>query len=95
MSEISLIAYQNSNQDQLFQYYDNRNKTRLRKLKNKATITENQTNDLRVLANQVLSILRKAISEGLKRSLKPGNIEKMIMPQEEIAIKIKARVEEY
>lgn len=36
---VSLIAFNNQNQDQLFNYYDLRNKTRLRKLKEKATIT--------------------------------------------------------
>ena len=32
----SLIAYQNEDQDELFKFYDNRNKNRLRKLRNKA-----------------------------------------------------------
>ena len=43
MLQMSLIAFQNDDQDELFQYYDDRNKQRLRKLNAKATETDDQS----------------------------------------------------
>ena len=73
----SLIAFQNANQDQLFAYYDNRNKTRLRKLREKATVTQQQTEDLRILASSVLSILQKIAHFGQQGSLKKQHTKKV------------------
>ena len=42
----ALISYHNSSQDQLFKYYDNRNKSRLNKLSRKAGITRDLTQTL-------------------------------------------------
>lgn len=64
----SLIAFQNDNQDELFKYYDNRNKARLNKLNLKATITKDQTLALKELGSTVLSILKKIKHEGEKRA---------------------------
>lgn len=61
---MSLIKYQFSNQDQLFAYYDGKNKTRLRKLREKAQETQMQTEDLRKTGSTVLSILRKIAAHG-------------------------------
>jgi len=58
----SLIDFQNDDQDELFNFYDNRNKTRLRKLSRRAAETETQTEDLKKLANSVLSIMNKIIA---------------------------------
>ena len=64
MIQKSLIAFQNDDQDELFEYYDKRNKIRLHKLARKATETEGQTQELQKLANSVLSIINKIISLG-------------------------------
>jgi hypothetical protein len=60
----SLIAFQNDNQDMLFKYYDKRNKTRLNKLNLKATITKDQTLELKELGSTILSILNKIENVG-------------------------------
>jgi len=67
-----LIAFQNDNQDELFKYYDNRNKTRLNKLKSKASITKDQTHELKELGSTVLSILKKIANVGEANGLKSG-----------------------
>ena len=59
MTKASLIAFQNDDQDELFKYYDKRNKQRLTKLKAKASITKDQTQELKELGSTVLSILKK------------------------------------
>ena len=58
------VAFSNQDQDLLFKHYDNRNKARLRKLKVKATTTKNLTEDLKILATSVLSILSKISHHG-------------------------------
>jgi len=60
----SLIAYSNAESDVLFKYYDNRNKTRLTKLGNKAGITKDLTHSLKETGSSVLSILKKIQSNG-------------------------------
>jgi len=67
MQHESLIAFQNDDQDELFKHYDDRNKTRLRKLRKKATITQNQTDQLLKMANVVNSILAKITQIGSSR----------------------------
>lgn len=47
MIQKSLIAFQNDDQDELFRYYDNRNKTRFNKLSSKASETRSVTSNLR------------------------------------------------
>ena len=66
----SLIAFGNTSQDELFKHYDNRNKARLRKLRTKATTTEELTEELRIEATSVLSILSKIDSNGKSGGLK-------------------------
>ena len=63
----SLIGYQNKDQDELFRYYDNRNKTRLNKLLNKAGITKDLTQTLKEMGSSVLSILKKLRDKGTLR----------------------------
>jgi len=46
----AIIAFLNADQDELFQFYDSKNKTRLRKLRMKATETKKLTQDLDKLA---------------------------------------------
>ena len=64
--QASITAFTNTAQDELFKHYDDRNKARLRKLRTKATVTEDLTEELKVLAQNVISILNKIDSAGLK-----------------------------
>ena len=59
-----MIANSNSEDDVLFKYYDNRNKTRLTKLGNKAGITKDLTHSLKENGSSVLSILKKIKETG-------------------------------
>ena len=65
----SLIAFQNDDQDELFKYYDNRNKSRLHKLNNKAGVTKDLTHSLKELGSSVLSILKKIQTTGTEKGL--------------------------
>lgn len=58
MTKKSLIAFCNDDQDELFRYYDNRNKTRLNKLHKKAQFTHQQTVSLIEMAKQSVSVLK-------------------------------------
>ena len=53
----ALIAYQNDDTDELFKFYDDRNKKRLYKLSKKASITKQLTADLMTMGNKVFSLL--------------------------------------
>lgn len=66
----SLIAFHNDDQDELFKYYDNKNKTRLHKLNNKAGVTKDLTHSLKELGSSVLSILTKIQKTGIKKGKK-------------------------
>jgi hypothetical protein len=46
----SLIAFQNNDQDELFEFYDNRSKQRLRKITKRATDNDTQTEDIKNIA---------------------------------------------
>jgi hypothetical protein len=70
--QASLIAYQNEDQDELFKFYDNRNKTRLRKLRDKATVSEKLVEELNKLSLQVLSTIKRIQEIG---SLKEKDIK--------------------
>jgi len=61
---LALIAYQNSEEDQLFKFYDDRNKKRLTKLLSKASITKDLTATLKMMGSSVLSILTKQLTLG-------------------------------
>jgi len=80
----SLIAFQNADQDQLFKYYDNRNKTRLRKLRDKAKTTVSQTEELRILASRVLSILKKISDMGSLKGKHRINTQKVLVTADDI-----------
>ena len=54
----------------LFKFYDNRNKSRLRKLRQKASITSKLTEDLMQLAISVSTILNKIDDNGQKGGLR-------------------------
>jgi hypothetical protein len=45
-TKTSLISFTNDDQDELFKYYDSRNKSRLNKLNDKASLTEKKTHNL-------------------------------------------------
>lgn len=62
----SIIDYQNSETDKLFKYFDDRNMTRLNKLNTKASITKDQTHQLKEMGSTVLSILKKITDVGSK-----------------------------
>ena len=62
--QASITAFTNTAQDELFKHYDDRNKARLRKLRTKATVTEDLTEQLKILATNVLSILSKIAATG-------------------------------
>lgn len=64
LAQKSLIAFQNDDQDELFNYYDNRQKTRLRKMQRKAVDTQTGTNDIKMVGSSVLSILNKIFNLG-------------------------------
>ena len=66
----SLIAYSNAESDVLFKYYDNRNKTRLTKLGNKAGITKDLTHSLKETGSSVLSIMKKISKVGSEDAAK-------------------------
>ena len=53
----ALIAYQNDDTDELFKFYDDRNKKRLYKLSKKASITKQLTADLMRMGNKVYDLL--------------------------------------
>jgi hypothetical protein len=53
----SLIAFQNDDQDELFNYYDNRNKNRLRKIMKKATENDYSTEEIKNLTSQTMKAL--------------------------------------
>lgn len=53
----SLIAFQNDDQDELFNYYDNRQKSRLRKITKKASENETTTDDIKDLMNKTHAAL--------------------------------------
>jgi len=71
----SLIAFQNDDQDELFNYYDSKSKMRLRKLTKKANYTKSETLDLKQIGSSVLSILNKIIYVGshIKRDIMASN----------------------
>ena len=50
MVQRSLIAFQNNYQDELFEFYDNRSKQRLRRIIKRATDNDTQTEDIKNLA---------------------------------------------
>jgi len=77
--QASLIAYQNEDQDELFKFYDNRNKTRLRKLRDKATVSEKLVEELNKLSLQVLSTIKRIQEIG---SLKEKDIKQKRLIQE-------------
>ena len=64
------VAFANKATDMLFKYYDNRNKSRLRKLREKAKTTSKLTNDLKQLAITVSTILNKIDDNGQKGGLR-------------------------
>eukprot|EP00347_Sterkiella_histriomuscorum_P019128 403342842 len=61
----SLIAFQNDDQDELFNHYDNRNKHRLRKLKNKANETDFQSQGIKDIANELLYLINRIVQKGM------------------------------
>lgn len=63
----SLIAYQNEDQDELFKFYDNRNKNRIRKLRNKAEGTSATGLRLNNSARSVLSSISRISETGSLR----------------------------
>ena len=60
----SIIDFQNSETDKLFKYFDDRNMQRLTKLNGKASITKDQTHQLKEMGSTVLSILKKITNVG-------------------------------
>ena len=57
----SLISFQHDDQDELFNYYDNRNKQRLRQLNTNAIETEIQTDEIKSLSSTLLSIVTQIV----------------------------------
>ena len=64
-TKMSIIAFNNNNQDELFKYYDNRNKCRLNKLSGKAQITKKLTVSLIQVANQCENVLGRVKKAGM------------------------------
>ena len=62
--QASLTAFTNTDQDERFKYFDDRNKARLRKLRIKATTTEELTYTLKGLSARVNAILEKIQEKG-------------------------------
>ena len=62
--QASLTAFTNTDQDERFKYFDDRNKARLRKLRIKATTTEELTYTLKGLSARVTAILEKIQEKG-------------------------------
>jgi hypothetical protein len=57
----ALIAFQNDDQDELFTYYDNRSKQRLRKLNNNAVDTDQQSEFIKELSHRLLNVVNGMI----------------------------------
>lgn len=57
----SLIAFQNDDQDELFNYYDNRNKQRFRKIAKKAGDNDQFTDEIKTLAEGAKSSLERLL----------------------------------
>lgn len=55
----SLIAFQNDDQDELFNYYDNRQKSRIRKITKKATENDVQAEEIKNIANVAKNALER------------------------------------
>ena len=86
--QASITAFSNTAQDELFKHYDDRNKARLRKLRTKASVTEDLTEELKVLAQNVISILLKINATGKKNGV--VQIER----NEKLAEKTQGRIQE-
>ena len=71
----SLIAFQNDDQDELFNFYDNRNRQRLRKITKRATDNETYTDDIKSLAALCLASFGR-----LSKVLGTQTISNMNMP---------------
>ena len=81
--QASITAFTNTAQDELFKHYDDRNKARLRKLRTKATVTEDLTEQLKILATNVLSILSKIAATGEAYGKRPKGKDKEIIMTEQ------------
>jgi hypothetical protein len=74
-----LIAFQNDDQDELFNHYDDRNKQRLRKLNINLTETDEQSVFLKDLSHKLLHVINiafkntSAIINGGRKKYGTGN----------------------
>jgi len=71
----------------LFKYYDNRNKSRLRKLREKAKTTSKLTDDLKQLAITVSTILNKIDANGQKGGLRAAakkEYDNLVLTEEDL-----------
>ena len=73
----SLIAFQNDDQDELFDYYDNRNKLRLRKLGYNAATTEVQAEDIKEVSHNLLYIVNSIIHKNTIGNVQTDNGKKV------------------
>lgn len=65
----ALIAFQNDDQDELFDYYDDRSKMRLKKLNSNAGDTHNQSESIKDISHGLLQV----VNAMLKRMAKAGD----------------------
>ena len=100
----SITAFTNTAQDELFKHYDDRNKARLRKLRTKASVTEDLTEELKILASNVISILNKIDNNGLKQGQivieklgkkRSNEPEKAYLDEEQVKKKVKKGIKDY
>lgn len=68
----------------LFQFYDDKNKLRLVKLKQKAQLTKKLTKDLQELTNTVLSILKKISSMNSLNKIHTNKVDNLFISPEAV-----------
>ena len=88
----AIIAHQNNDQDELFQFYDGKNKTRLRKLRMKAQVTKRLTHDLHQLSLTVSSILKKIGSMGSLNIYNEQKMEKLVLTETDLRKVLKSAI---
>jgi hypothetical protein len=82
--QTAIIGYQNSEQDVLFGFYDDKNKMRLLKLKEKAMLTKKLTKDLQELTNTILSILYKIGSMSSLSKIHTKKVDNLFIKPEQV-----------
>ena len=98
--QASLTAFTNTDQDERFKYFDDRNNARLRKLRIKATTTEALTEKLKNLSStvtQILETIQEKTDEGGGgiKVLQRKRTENLSITQEEVQLQLSRGIQNY